>query len=597
MDETALHRAHAQKLLSEAGADLSGPSAAEIDPQLANAQAATALRAHLDSLPNAPTSAAQLYAPPGTPPPQQQSFQDFAAQQLAPPVPPGGAPQADPNAAASFQGQPQQQPVPPQPQQPQQRLPSELITGPADLAVAAGNTRDKALGYLNQDTAKDAQIVRDTAHLDQQQAAAEKPFVDSMAAESQRAYNHINTVAQAVDQQQQLRMAHYQTVQDEMSKMAVEQPKDLMGQAGVNSLLGNIAIFLGGAGVNGFHENHNLQMIQSMAERNIAAQKNRYEMLSRVGQGDQTLYGMLQNKLQNTSAVENTLKNAYADTYAAHLKQVGSQFADKRTQLRVQLQLQKLDEYKHQNTLMYDDKLAKDSQGAIALADTQTQQHLAAQAAAHTAAIADAKFGLAADTEGEKRKAYVRENSFTGLIGTANPKEHKDLATVWGGARNMISNIDEAKKLMMANKNAANARAYVALKNINLGEAKKFFNTGARLEPKEVQMMEAVGISWPMYCEAMMNGGQGLTGTQIAKGLEVVQALIARNAYGSLKAGNPGLEWDKSDPLMGRFAPGQSEGTQDYERQAEKNYGPEKGRDEVSALPAYDPTQLAGEGD
>ena len=592
MEPLPEHSQFAKSLLEKQGVSLANPTAEQSDPQLANAQAAThalGVQAAQKILP-AP-SAEEIYADGqrGNPDAEKAAFlaqsakavdvQHMAKQQLA-------AQEAAETGPPIPQRAPSQIPG----------MPGDIIAGPADLTVAAAKLRDRGLAYAQQDSAAAKKVLKDTAAVDAEQAAAEKPHIDALATQSEESMARLQDFNTKANEQMDAKMAHFQTVQTEMETMAKEQPKDLLGQAGVNSLLGNIAIFLGGAGVNGFHENKNLQMLQSMADRNVAAQRNRFEMLQRVGQGDQTMYGMLMQKLQSKTAAEAALRSGYFDTYKAHLAQVGNQYSDKRAKLRVEAGVAQADQLKHEAMQKVQSEYQNTAVQATQLMDQQVMQQL--QANAQQQAVDIQRYKVAADLEKEQheRAEKTKETSLLGVIGTTSKEEHAKLSEMWGGAYNMVSNLDEAQKIMNSGANFASGRAYIALKNINLGESKKYFNTGARLEPKEVSMMEAVGLSNWMYTERLMiDGGVGLTGTQIAEGLKGIQWLIAHDSFTTLKAGNPHLQVDPKDPIMGRFFYGK-DATPQWQTDYTKRHGTEAGRDALKKAPVYTDTYTSGMG-
>jgi hypothetical protein len=587
----ASHQAYARSLLDKELSKYSPVSTPDPDPLLANALAAT--NAQNKTIADMPVSSntqgitRALNPMPGDATPVQTFAQEAAAQHqneaqkaaqaaLDAQTPEGQAKTMADAASVGPTAPGQQAPGSP-------RMPQNLIASAADAGITAAQNRDLGLAYANHDAKAAQQLAQNTAEVEKQENAARKPYEDDLAKQSDESFMRMQMLQQSVAAQQEKRMAHFQNVQDEMEKMAKSQPKDLMGQAGVNKMLGSIAIFLGGAGTNGQHENRNLQMIEQMADRNVQAQKTRFEMLQRVGQGDQTLYGMLTQKLQSGFAAEAALRNSYFSSYEAHLKQVGSQFADKRTSLKLQQATAKIDEMKHQTEMGVRHQWLQDGVGVVQLADNQEAKMAEALAAQHAAAIQDAKFGHELQKDQEAKDKDARDHGFRDVIGTVDGSEHAKLAESWGGAVRIVEDLNKAAELLKADPTASNARTWNALKAINLGAAKKYFATGQRLEGTEVAMMNGVGLSFPQFMEAMALGGKGMTPTEIEQGYRNIQALVAQDAFTTLQAGAPHLQWAPRNTLMGQFNPAVYKF--DFAGQSLKNHGPSAKRGLAKSLP------------
>jgi len=591
-DLNALHQAYAKAALEKELSKYDPATVAGTDPLLANAQAATA--AQNKAIADVPVSSdtqglIRAAAPmPGDSTSIQSFAQEAAAQHqieaqkaakaaLDAQTPAG---QAKTMAEAATAGPP----APGQQVAPGAQNPNMLIAGPADAGLYANQIQNQSIAYNNQDAAAAKNLAVDTGKVDIEQNAAVQPHLDALAQRSDDSLKRMEALQQSVAEQQEKRMAHFQTVQNEMETMAKAQPKDLMGQAGVNSMLGAIAVFLGGAGTNGQHENRNLQLIQSMADRNVQAQKNRFEMLQRVGQGDQTLYGMLTQKLQNSTAVETALRNGYLSSFEAHLKKVGGQFADKRTGLQVQKGLLATEQLRHQGEMTVRHQFLQDGVSIVQLANSREAQMNQAAVAQHAAAIADAKYGLDVQKKLDEDEKYQKENGFQDLVGTVSPTEHKDLAQQWGGAVRIVDTLDKAQQLLKADPTMSNTRTWNALKSIDLGAAKKYFDTGQRLEGAEVAMMNGVGMSFAQFAEAMALGSKsGMTPSEIEQGYRNIQALVAQDAFNAVHAGAPHVQWGPPSTKMGRFNPEVYKF--DFAGQAAKNHGPTEKRGLAKSLP------------
>lgn len=353
-------------------------------------------------------------------------------------------------------------------------------------------------------------------------------------------YNRVQETEAAVAEQSKAALDNYAKVNEEMHKLAVSQPSDLFGQAGVNKTLGTIAIFLGGAGINGEHSNRALDQFQGMADRTVAAQKAKFEMLSRVGQGDQTLYGMLQTKLQNKVAVENTLKSMAMEANISMAQQAANQFAGPKARANAA-------------KLVADAKMA---QTQLMQRTNASYLHTASQAVAIAAQHQQTQVqgDAALIAQAEKHQA----GSLDGFVGWVPTKtEHTRLAKIVGGARNMVAVVNNMEALSHVQgsptEKAAAYRKFLVDSAGQFLSARTLLETGTRLEEGELKM---IAQFVPDISEASINNMSDKDVFALAAKMQQIRTVVTAIAANQVRTAAPRtMAFDSKDSLWGQYNP------------------------------------------
>lgn len=323
----------------------------------------------------------------------------------------------------------------------------------------------------------------DTAKADRDIARASEAPEQELHGKLQKEYDDLALVQKEVDEHAQNAITEYKTVNDKMMKLAESAPKDIWGQSGMNQMLGTVSIFFGGFGVNGNHANHNLEQINNMADRNIAAQKAQFEQLAAVGQGDKTLYGMLQQRLQNAQAVSGTMKNMAQQSYLSQLRSVANKYADPKFKAAVETQAAAIKK----------DQVGREQLTAKTYVDesTATMKMIGAEKARQEI--------LRLKTQKEEQ---YKIKGYTGHA--LNPTEHRELAKVVAGGRGMIQSLNHMEAMINAGATVAAIREYMTESAGLFKGARDYLETGTRIEEGEQKIInqlmvapgEAIASSW-----------------------------------------------------------------------------------------------------
>lgn len=465
-----------------------------------------------------------------------------------------------------------------------QNLPNNLITDAPTLNVEAARTRDEGLKESEKENARNVAVAREEQGLLEKQAQKAQPILDNLANEQKDSQERLKTAADEVQKQQETQMANYQSVQQEMMQMAAAKPQDLFGQAGVNKIAGCIAIFLGGAGTNGNGPNRSLEMIQNMATRHMEEQKNKFEMLNRIGQGNQTMYGMLTSKLQNKTAVEAAFQNSALAATNAQLKASANSFGGPQAKLEADKLVAASNNKMAENNI----RVKQSYQGTAAntLQFVATQQLARIKTAQELAKIQldQAQFGLSVHKQDylEKQNAEKeKQNEIDGFIGTVKPIEHAKLSEIAGGARNIVEMLGKLDKMLDAPLTPESLNAIDVYQNVIKGAARGYFQTGTKLENEEVKQLAAVTQSKLDLISTMLqhSKGQMLTNgdvLELRKRIENTRGIITAGAYRNIKTHAPHVSFNPQDDVWGQYDPNTWKGG--WEQAAQEEAGTQSGR-------------------
>jgi hypothetical protein len=192
------------------------------------------------------------------------------------------APEDGLGAPGALPGQQPPAPNQPAPFNPSPQLtPEEMAANPAPADGSINNTmqlghaqlvsRDQELAGNARGSVEAKQYVAHKVKEAEDEAKAAQPFMDMANKQTAESNERLYKAHTLIQYQMEEKMRHFQSVQDEMADMAAQKPKDLFGEAGVNSVLGRIAIFLGGAGTAGLNgPNENLQRTETSRRKRIA---------------------------------------------------------------------------------------------------------------------------------------------------------------------------------------------------------------------------------------------------------------------------------------------------------------------------------------
>lgn len=426
------------------------------------------------------------------------------------------------------------------PGQPQVTNGDGTVENADNLAKQAIKAHESELAASGKVTADTKSAVDQGTEAVEGEANARAPADRVLAARMEEGYDHVKQVEADVAKQSQESMDNYKSVNDEMHKLAVSQPTDLFGQAGVNKTLGSIAIFLGGAGMNGNGPNAALAQLNSMADRTVAAQKAKFEMLSRVGQGDQTLFGMLQQRLQNTAAAENTMKSMALEAQKSMVQQATNQYAGPKAR----------------------------ANGAKIVADMESQQ-LQLQQRSNNAYLTHAGQAVAIASQHQTNKvtadaAFLKEasahqaGSLEGFVGWVPTKaEHTRLTKIVGGARNMVAVINNMESLAHVQggidlKTAA-GRKFLVDSAAQFLSARQLLETGTRLEEGELKM---IAQFVPDLTEAGMANFIQKDPAAFFEKLQQIRTIVTGIAARQVGTAAPRTTaFDSQDPLWGQYNP------------------------------------------
>lgn len=551
-----------------------------VDPNAAAAQAILAQR----SAPMAAAAPGQPEAPfIGELPPELQYDDGLGSEQ-----PEEGEDGYDPEAQeqAAAQAMPAQAANEPVPFNPSPQLtPQEMAANPAPADGSISNPMQLEHSLLvsrDKELAGNAQGAREAkqyaGHLEQeaaQEAKAAQPFMDAANLQQQASIVRLDTAHKAIQEQMEAKMRHFQSIQDEMAVMAAQKPKDLFGEAGVNSVMGRIAIFLGGAGTAGLGNapNENLQRIQNMADRNVAAQKNRFEMLAKIGQGDQTMYGMLTQKLQNTDAVEATMRNAYLTLAENQVKASMNSFAGPRAKLEGEKFLLESANKRRENDAMAQQRYQQGAATSIQMAQEAEKQRLIREQ--HAIEMA------------KKEQRYQEEHSLGGVIGTFSSTDHGRLSKTIGAYRGMIAMLGDMNQTLRGAPTMEKIRAFGIQNAEAFSDARSAWEMGARLEGPETKQATTATLN---KLDALFYQLQHVTtrtdALSLLRKIEDTQATLTKAAFVKMKTAAPNIKFDKKDKIWGRFDPATFK--PNYVRQTEKEMGTAKGQEELGDYRSID---------
>jgi hypothetical protein len=479
----------------------------------------------------------------------------------------------DREAPAPLQNEPE--PFNPSPQ----LTPQEMAANPAPADGSISNLNQLAHAQLesrNQELGNNAQSLGEAkkyaAHKEDEatrEAGAAQPFMDEANKQQQLSIDRLNTAHAAINEQMEAKMRHFQSVQTEMEVMAAQKPKDLFGEAGVNSVMGRIAIFLGGAGMAGEGgANENLQRIQNMADRNVAAQKNRFEMLAKIGQGDQTMYGMLTQKLNNTDAVEATMRNAYLTLAENQVKASMNTFAGPRAKLEGEKFLMESQEKRRQNDIIAQQRYQQGAGQAIQLAQEAENQRLIREQHAIEMAI--------------KERKDMMDHSMAGVTGRINSTDHGRLSKVIGGYRGMIAMLGDMNETLRGKPTVEKLRAFAIQNAEAFSDARTAWEMGARLEGSEETKASVATLN---RLDALFYQLQHVTtrtdALSLLRKIEDTQATLTKAAFVKIKTAAPNVTFDRKDPVWGKYDPGTYK--PHYVRDTEKEMGTFTGQQELGS--------------
>lgn len=445
------------------------------------------------------------------------------------------------------------------------------------------NARDSAASGNSQVAHAQAKAARDQTDFNTQMAAVNQPAEEFLHKRIEEGYADLHNAGQEVASQSQAAIANYQAMQDQMRQIAVQDPKSIWGQSGVNKVLGLAGIFLGGAGPNGNHANRQMETLNALADRNIASQRQQFEMLSKVGEGDRTLYGMLQSKLQNKDAVESSLRNAALESYKSMLRMNANQYAGPAGKVALEAQLAKIGDYQNTNNQSAAQSYLKNGEHILAIRGQENATKVAQNAAAM------------------EQNKYVMENGVDGVLGYVPPAAHERISKMTGGARTLISMTNHVEQMIEAGASMATIREYMVANAVQFKGARDFLETGTRIEEGEQRIINQLN---PSAKESIFSAFTRTDPTKLKEKLEAIKATVTEAAWTEIHTTAPNTTaFDKRDALWGGYEPGSYKGP--AQRELERMNGNPKGRPTLDSLSAYNagpapkdqPSQIQGEGD
>jgi hypothetical protein len=351
----------------------------------------------------------------------------------------------------------------------------------------------------------------------------------------QAGYDHLGQVQKDVEAQTKQSLLDYEAVQKKMTAIATAEPKGLFGQAGVNSLMGRIAIMLGGVGTNGNGPNANLEYIKGLADRNIASQQRQFEMLGKTAEGQHTIYGMLQTKLQNATATEATMHNMALEVYKSQMRQVANSHAGQKAKIAYQTEAANVDA-----------EINKNNQ--IAANALISQQGAALEIAAKNQAA-----GVAGQANYLKQAELHQNQSVDGFVGWVPKASHDRVSKMVGGARTMVMMADEIQRLIASGASVDTIRNYMVNSAVNFKAARDFLETGTRIEAGEQRIIDQLD---PSTFEVIGNMLAKKDYSGIQTKLESIKATVSHAAYRGVHAVAPRTTaYDSQDPLWGQYNP------------------------------------------
>lgn len=426
------------------------------------------------------------------------------------------------------------------------RLAQEMEHGP-DMTVdtsasqAAGVLANQVDKNRETDIAANDKVAKEGIEAAKQEAKlnadiikANQPAERLYNAKVQQSYDKVAEAEQLYNTQAKIAIDNYHQTQDEMRKMALEQPKDLFGRAGVNRMWGIAAVIVGGLGAEP-HTNQALETVIRLSDRNITEQKNRFDMLSRVGESDKSMFAMIHDRLQDTTATENTMRNLALDVYKSNLQMTAGKYAGQQAQTFVAKETARIDDLQAKNNAAIDAHY-----GQVA---AQQMQIFGAQQAAAVANVA---------AKGTQWQAH-REQSIKGFVGYVPKAEHAKLIGVVGGARDMVEIGDEIKAMLQSGFSFQKIREKMIADVRFTKAAKSWLDTGARLEEPEIKAIDALKAS---DLEAFFTSVFGTNVNRLVEKTTAAQAAITAATRNYVETAAPNtIVFDNRDSLWGRFDP------------------------------------------
>jgi hypothetical protein len=410
------------------------------------------------------------------------------------------------------------------------------ILSPEDAANHAANTASAAHEDIATNSENERALAERRGQTQSRIAGDSQEHIDHLASEIQLRHDHLAKVQADVEQQQQQAINNYSQVNTEMMNMAVAQPKDIYGAAGVNSILGRVAVFLGGAGSNGFGANNNLEYIERMATHNVAMQRQRYEFLSKVGEGQRTLYGMLNTKLSNAYQVDATLKNMGLEVYKANIMAVANKYSDQTTRQAAQDEVNKVNEAQAKNNLAVEQQVQANAQQNLANYSRMQANEVKAYAA-----------------QVKAKSSSSNLMPLKGFVGGVAASEHGRLSKMVGGARLLVDGLNVMERMMKEGRSAADVRRYFVNNALLFKGARDFLETGTRIEAGEQTIIDALKVN---NSEAIFNLLFGEDPAALKAKLEEARRAVTAATYQNVKSAAPKtVALDSKDPLFGPYNP------------------------------------------
>lgn len=415
------------------------------------------------------------------------------------------------------------------------KMPEGTPTNLEGVVTAGKNLSDESIRDAANTASEGRKNAHEQAKIESMMAADSVPLENKLQGDMVRQQQHLEAVQNEVEPQTQRAIANYTTVDDEMRKMAMQQPKDFYDQAGVNSVFGRIAMFLGGAGTNGQHSNHNLEQMNSMAEKNVAAQRQRFEMLQHSGNSTHTLYGMLQSRLQDTVATETAIKNASLEVYKSGLQQVANQYATPMAMQKADVEIAKINDTQRKNVEAAHQSYLNTAANALALQGKQ-------------AAIQTKQYGTLL-----KAQQGHMDNRISGFVGWVPKAEHPRLSKLVGGAQVLVKQANEVRRLVQEGKTVDQIREYLVNDAVMFKGARDFLETGTRIEAGEQSVINQLKGDNKEGLLAMFSG---MDAFGMADKMESIAAAVTRTANLEVHAAAPTTTaFDSQDGVWGAYDP------------------------------------------
>jgi hypothetical protein len=278
------------------------------------------------------------------------------------------------------------------------------------------------------------------------------------------------------------------------------------------------------------------------------------------------MYGMLTQKLQNTDAVEATMRNAYITLAENQVKASMNTFAGQRAKVEGEKFLMDAAAQRRQNDAIAQQRYQQGAAQAIQLSqEAENQRLLREQHAIEMAA---------------KEKRYQEEHSLDGAIGTFSTTDHHSLGEQIGAYRGMISMLGDMNETLRGSPTVEKLHAFAIQNAEAFSDARTAWKMGARLEGSEEQKASIATLN---RLDALFYQLQHVTtktdALSLLRKIENAQATLTKAAFIKMKTAAPNIKFDRHDKVWGRFDPATYK--PHYVKETTEEMGTADGQDEL----------------